>query len=379
MKTVLLSSLVALLLIGCGGGGGSSSKPQEYNSTVSEVTVTPTLITLPTYNVSYQGTILPLEIIADRYSYTDLSEQTILVARSVGGKTVDTTFATVLHDLTHDAYIITADITIPFNTDKTSIDHLLSIYYLTSNGTKLIHAIDVHQDSFVEPEVHYTYDISVDMTNAVGDYSLQQDPTTGDVTIVQSPSRLKQDCLDMGWLWNNNVFKCVPPPSSPTYTEVMTCINNPQPPNKWDFVTGACYEQLTPDATPEEACGILGALWDVNTSKCYASQKELTAQEACSDINGTWNATTSECYADQLPTTDLQACIDINGTWNTDTSECYVDQLPITDLEACSAIGGTWNTTTSECYADQLPITDLEACTTLHGDWNTSNNTCTVN
>ena len=243
---------------------------------------------LPSYEIGYKGGTVPIEFIVT--DYKRIQDYTIMFVRSIDGLTYDYTFGTVLIDVTHNIARIEADITIPENGTDSVVNQTISAYYIKDDKNVLIHAVNISQSNFI-PEVQ-TYNITVDMTNSNGGYTLVQDPLTGDVKIQQNVHGMSESCVDAGWRWNQNMLVCIPPEDSPTYNDIVTCINNPESPNKWDFVTKSCYAEIYPDMTEQDACVLIGAQWDYSTNKCLVPSQGITNEQACLQLNGSWDGST---------------------------------------------------------------------------------------
>jgi hypothetical protein len=293
MKNVLLSIVSLFLVIGLTACGGDSSNPKpelDENQTELLGLFNSDFVFLPSYSITYEGGVLPISFMVSDYEY--ILDKTVMFVRNVNGTPYDYEFGSIMVDFTHNVAFIEADIYFPKNESNQTIDYQIAAYYLNDDKQYLIHAVNVEQSIFV-PEI-VTYDITVDMTNANSGYEIIQDPETGNVSITQSVSGLEESCTDMGWNWNQSILKCVPPEEDPTYQEVLVCINNPEQPNQWDFVTNACYAEIYPELDGPMACDYLGATWigDDENGTCYSTS---TASDACSELGGDWNTTASSC------------------------------------------------------------------------------------
>ncbi len=221
------------------------------------------LVFLPSYEVGYKSTSIPIEFIVS--DYDNISEYTIIFTRAVNGIPVDYTFGRAMIDVTHNVAIISADVTIPENDSNLTQNHTISAMYLKNGIEELIYAVNIKQSIFI-PEV-VVHEISVNMENANGGYTLVTDEN-GVVTITPNESFMRESCDATGGTWNQSVMICVPPEESIEYEEVLACVNNPYSPNQWSFILHACYAELEPQRTTEDICNILGVDYNSTSRTC---------------------------------------------------------------------------------------------------------------
>lgn len=242
---------------------------QEFDIQVTpdeEVVLTDAaFMTLPATTVGYTGGVVPVEFIVKLGEVIDPASLTVVFNRYTAGYSSAYSFGSILIDVTHNVAIIKGDVYIPYNSHDAELTHTITVSYLSGKKEQLLYAFVVKQSNFIPEVVEHT--LSVDLTNASSGFTMSVN-AEGVVHVNQTLSGLADACNAAGWAWNISASVCIPPEDSPTYDEVLACINNVSSPNKWDFTTGVCYAEVYPDITAYDACVILGGLWDTNTSTC---------------------------------------------------------------------------------------------------------------
>lgn len=300
MKKIFLKTFILLGLltsfVAC--SNSSSQQTSEKNTTVGSLYEGNNSIganekyffSIPSYTMDYKGGVLPVNLILNVGKNVNPFDITIVFKRYTSGISQDFWFGTILKDLTHNGvFIVKGDVYIPFNKEG-NLTHEITVSTLINGIDNIVSAFVVNQNEFV-PEV-LKYDLKIDMTNANGGYTINQDEN-GSVHIVQLTYYAKK-CISQGWLWDVDSSICLPPEDSLEFNRTISCINSSSRPNKWDFVTGGCYNEISPDLGSLDACNTLNAIWlgSENGGTCYSHTE---AKKVCSNLQSEENVTDLNC------------------------------------------------------------------------------------